>query len=117
MTQAIDPVKLRLAAVRLRWVLLQYPESDDVRNLVATLTPLLVDAEAGRIRDVMDSNDVPGAYSFADGTYIPYEDPSVDEAYTNFRNELRGGLTEQDRRIIDRIAAIQASINAGNDND
>jgi hypothetical protein len=79
MKQTIDPVKLRLAAVRLRWVLLQYPESGDVRM------------------------------------YIPYEDPSVDEAYTSFRNELKGGLTEQDRRILARMAAIQASINGTDD--
>ncbi|MGY1459048.1 MULTISPECIES: hypothetical protein [unclassified Luteimonas] len=111
MTQTIDPVKLKLAAVRLRWVLLQYPESDDVRMLLEALTPLIEDAEAGRVRQIVDSKDVPGAYNFADGMYIPYEDPSVDEAYTSFRTELKGGLTEQDKRIIARIAAMQASIN------
>ena len=115
MKQTIDPVKLRLAAVRLRWVLLQYPESGDVRMLLGALTPLLEDAESGRIQKVVDSNDVPGAYNFADGMYIPYEDPSVDEAYTSFRNELKGGLTEQDRRILARMAAIQASINGTDD--
>lgn len=110
MTQAIDPVKLKAAAEHLEWVLQQYPENEDVQGLLHTLQPLIEDAKAGHIKVPVDSGEVPGAYNFSDGIYIPFKQPSVEEAYTDFRRELKGGLTEQDRRIIARIVAIQESI-------
>ena len=76
MTQAIDPVKLKVSAERLELVLKQYPDSEDVQSLLRALTPLIGDAKAGRVVEPVDSMKIPGAWNFGDGRYIPYEDPS-----------------------------------------
>lgn len=109
MTQTIDPIKPKAAAEHLEWVLQQYPKSEHVQALLRAFTPLIEDAKAGRVDQTIDSGDVPGAHNFAEGVY-PYEDPSVEEAYTSFRTELKGELTEQDTRIHARIAAMQERI-------
>lgn len=103
MTQAIDPAKLKEAAEHLEWVLQQYPDSEDVRDLLQSLSPLIDDARAQRISAPLDGTRIPGAYNFGDGRYVPYGDPSVDEAYTSFIIELEGGLTERDRLRIARL--------------
>ena len=110
MTQIIDPVKLKAAAENLEWVLKQYPESDDVQGLLQSLEPLIEAAKAGRLLLPISRRDVPGAYNFGDGLYIPYKTPNVDEAYTNFRTELRGGLTEQDKQDIARLEEIRRGV-------
>lgn len=104
MHQTIDPIKLKAAAEHVEWVLQQYPTSEDVQDLLLALTPLIVEATACRIEHPVDSAQVPGAYNFGDGRYVPFRDPSIDEAYTRFRVELRGGLT---RREEERHARMQ----------
>jgi hypothetical protein len=99
MNQAIDPVRLKAAAEHLEWVLLQYPDSDDVQALLHALTLLIDGAKTGRIERPLEREDVPGAYNFTDGLYIPYKNPSVGDAYTQFRIELRGGLTEEEKQL------------------
>jgi hypothetical protein len=108
MTQQIDPARLRAAAEHLEWVLNQYPGSDDVQSLLRALRPLLEDAKAGQITQPVERNDVPGAYNFGNGRYSPYKQPSVDDAFVAFRVELRGGLSEQERRIIAKYDAMRA---------
>jgi hypothetical protein len=110
MTKTIDPVKLKTSAERLEWVLKQYPDSEDVQNLLRALLPLLADAKAGRIREPVDSKNVPGSYNFADGIYEPYSDPDVGDAYSAFRVEMRGGLTEQDKKALARMQAIRDGV-------
>lgn len=107
MTQAIDPVKLKAAAEHLEWVLQQYPDSEDVQDLYQGLRPLIEDAKAGRVAHPIDRKVVPGAWNFGDGRYIPYANPSIDNAYTEFSIELRGGLTEQDKLRIARMDAMR----------
>ena len=68
MTQAIDPVKLKAAAEHLEWVLKQYPDSEDVRSLLHSFTPMIEDAKAGRVLEPVDSMKIPGAWNFGDGT-------------------------------------------------
>ena len=106
MTQTIDPIKLKAAAEHLEWVLKQYPDSDDVQSLLRSLTPLIEDAKAGRLLQPVERDDVPGAYNFGDGVYITCTKPSLDDAYTNFRIEIRGGLNNQERRIIERMTTM-----------
>lgn len=113
MTQTIDPIKLKAAAEHLEWVLKQYPDSDDVQSLLHSLTPLIEDAKAGRTLVPMDSMDVPGAWNFGDGRYIPYKNPSVDDAYVEFSVELRGGRTEQDKQRIARMDAMRKAMAKG----
>lgn len=108
MTQQIDPAKLRASAEHLEWVLNQYPDSADVQALLRALRPLIEDAKAGRISEPLDRDDVPCGYNFADGRYMPYKQPNVDEAYVSFGTELRGGLSEQERRIIAKFNARHA---------
>ncbi|WP_024891680.1 hypothetical protein [Luteimonas huabeiensis] len=90
MTQAIDPIKLKAAAERLAWVLKQYPRSDEVQGLLRALWPLLEDARAGRVREPLDGESIPGACNFGDGVYAPYKHPDVDEAYAAFYREIGG---------------------------
>lgn len=108
MSQTIDAAKLTAAAEHLEWVLRQYPDAPAVQDLLESLSPLIEDAKAGRIDQPMARGDVPGAYNFGDGLYMPYKNPSVDDAYTKFRTELRGGLTEQEKRIIGRLGVMSA---------
>ncbi|WP_426700050.1 hypothetical protein ACPPVV_11640 [Rhodanobacter sp. Col0626] len=105
MTQTIDPIKLKAAAEHLDWVLRKYPDSEEVQDLLHSLSPLIDDAKAARVLEPVEMDDVPGAYNFGDGVYMPYTSPSVDDAYTKFRIEMRGGLTEQEKRIIARMEA------------
>jgi len=105
MAQTINPVKLKAAAEHLEWVLQQYPESEEVQSLHCALATLIEDAKAKRLSDPIASNHIPGAYNFGEGVYAPYQNPSVDDAYTKFRIEMRGGLNEQEKRIIARMAA------------
>lgn len=107
MTQQIDPAKLRASAEHLERVLNQYPDSEDVQSLLRALRPLLDDAKAGRISQPIDSVGVPGAYNFGDGLYVPYRDPDLGHAYSRFITELQGGLTEQERRVLSKIAAMK----------
>lgn len=107
MTQAIDPIKLKAAAERLEWVLKQYPQSDDVQSLLYWLTPLIEDAKAEKIKETTDMMDVPGAWNFSDGRYIPYQSPSVDEAYCEFVAEMRGGRSPEEKQLIARMEAFR----------
>lgn len=113
MTQKIDPIKLKAAAEHLEWVLTQYPDSDDVQGLLQSLRPLIDDAKAGNVLAPMDGMKIPGAYNFADGRYVPYTSPRVGSAYTDFVNEMEGGLTEQDKQRIARMDAMRRALMKG----
>lgn len=113
MTQTIDPAKLKAAAEHLEWVLQQYPDNDDVQSLLHSLTSLIEDAKAGRVLTPIERKAVPSAWNFGDGRYIPYANPSVDNAYADFSIELRGGLTEQDKQRIARMEAMCEAMRKG----
>ncbi|MGY1459049.1 MULTISPECIES: hypothetical protein [unclassified Luteimonas] len=110
MTQTIAPIRLRAAAEHLEWVLLQYPDSADVQGLLRALGPLIEDAKAGLIKEPIDSGRVPGTYANADGVYIPYRNPSVEDAYAKFKVELGGGLTEQDKKQHAEMEAFRQAL-------
>lgn len=110
MTQAIDPAKLKAAAEHLEWVLKQYPESDDVQSLLRSLAPLIEDAKLGKVLAPMSQRDIPGAWNFGDGRYIPYKKPSVGAAYANFIDEMEGGLTDDDKQRIARLDAMRKAM-------
>lgn len=110
MTQAIDPIKLKAAAEHLEWALNQYPNSEDVQSLLRALTPLIEDAKAGRVLVPVDSANIPGAWNFGDGRYTPYDNPDVDDAYVDFRIEMRGGLTEDEDEFNARMDAMRKAM-------
>jgi gamma-glutamyl-gamma-aminobutyrate hydrolase PuuD len=110
MTQAIDPIKLKAAAEHLEWVLKQYPDSEDVQSLLRALLPLVEDAKACKVLEPVDSMDIPGAYNFSDGVYEPYKDPDVGTAYARFSIEMRGGLTEQDKKRRAEMEAYRKTL-------
>ena len=56
---------------------------------------------------------IPGTWNFGDGRYIPYNDPSVDEAYSDFITEMEGGLTEEDKQRIARLGAMRKAMMGG----
>lgn len=105
MVQKIDPVKLKAAAVHFEWVCRQYPDVEVVQNLLGALAPLVEDAKAGRILAPRDW--IPGGYFFGDGVYRAYEDPDVEDAYVDLKIELRGGLTEAEKRIDAYIESLR----------
>jgi hypothetical protein len=103
MPQQIDPIKLKAAAEHLEWVCQQYPDNDDVQGLYRGLQTMIEEAKAGRV--LVPVERVPYWYQHADGVYIPYKEPSVGGAYSRFADEMEGGLTEQDVRIIAKLKA------------
>lgn len=110
-TRAIDPVKLKAAAEHLEWVLLQYPESEDVQSLLRALMPLIEDAKVDRVQAPVDSMmDIPGAYNFSDGRYVPYRTPDVGEAYAIFMAEMEGGLSEEEEGLLADVDDIRNPI-------
>lgn len=109
--RSIDPVKLKAAAERLEWVLRQYPNEPDVQGMLDGLLPLIEDAKAGRVLEPVDW--IPFGYNFADGRYRSYEKPSVEDAYVEFKIQMRGGLTEEEKQLNARIEQIQNNIKAG----
>ena len=112
MNQTIDPIKLKAVAEHLEWVLKQYPDGDDVQSLLRSLTPMIEDAKAGRIIEPVDDMKIPGAWNFGEGRYIPYQNPSVDSAYSDFATEMRGGLTEEDKKQIAWLEAKRKEFEA-----
>lgn len=105
MTQTIDPIKLKAAAEHLEWVLQQYPNSAAVRGLLSALAPLIEDAKADRV--TMPVEKIPCGHSFADGVYEPYRTPDVGAAYSSFKIEMAGGLTEQDKQQLAEMEAYR----------
>lgn len=112
MTQAIDRAKLKEVAEHLEWVLNQYPESEEVRSLLQALGPLIEDAKAGRVLVPVDRMDIAGAWSFSDGRYVPYKTPSIDSAYSDFVTELRGGLSDEEKKQIAWLEAKRKEFEA-----
>ena len=106
MSQQINPEKLQAAAEHLEWVCQQYPDNEDVQGLYRGLLPLIDDAKAERITQIMDMQDVPSNWAVnADARYDEYKEPSVRSAYVGFQTELEGGLTEEDKQIIAKLEA------------
>lgn len=105
MTQSIDPIKLKAAAEHLEWVLEHYPASEDVQGLYRALSPLIEAAKACEITNIMGRMEIPGAWNFSDGRYVPYQNPSVDSAYADFATEMRGGRTDEEWKVIADLEA------------
>jgi hypothetical protein len=108
MTQTIDPIKLKAAAEHLEWVLQQYPDSEDVQGLLEGLLPLIREAKAGRIHAAADQ--IPFAYRFADGAYVPYRNPNVGGAYADFATQMAGGVSDAGLEIEAYIKAKKAAM-------
>lgn len=103
MTQSIDHVRLRAAAEHLEWVLAQYPGPHGAEGLRESFATLIEQAKAGLIKEPQGRSDSPARYALAERVYADLENPSVEEALVAFAVELRGGLTERERRIIERM--------------
>lgn len=105
MTQSIDQARLRAAAEHLDWVLSCYPDHEGIRNLREVLASLIERAKAGLITEPQDRRDFPAGWALAEGLYADLKDPSVDDALIEFSIELRGGLTEREKRLIAKLEA------------
>ncbi len=112
MTQTIDPAKLKAAAEHLEWTLKQHLDNQDVKGLLEELTPLLQAAKSQQVSETLDRWQIPGAKEFADGSFIGFDDPNIEEAYYDFSAELRGGRTEQELQLIAQIESMRKE---GND--
>lgn len=113
MAKIIDPIKLKAAAEHLEWVLRQYPASEDVQALLRALAPIIERAKAGLVGAPIDRIEIPCAYNYADGVYVPYKQPNVGDAYAKFVTEMEGGDSEDDAEILAYIKNRKAEINAG----
>src|SRR3546814_7424405 len=77
--------------------------SDVCSSDLHALLPMLEEAKAMMVKEPVERRSIPGGYNFGEGLYAPYGDTNVEEAYVGFSTEMRGGLTEQEKRIIGRI--------------
>ena len=116
MTQKIKRAKLKAAAERLEWVCQQYPNEDRVQGLLESMRTLIEDAKAGKVSEPFDDEHrFPGQWAvFAEGLYRDYLDPNVESAYGDFTEELRGGLTEDDKEIEAIIEQLRNKRLSGN---
>ncbi len=112
MTQKIDPVKLKAAAEHLEWVCQQYPNEESVQALYEGLRPLIESAKAGQISEpIEDRFKLPFRWAVSsEGLYRHYSDPSVESAYVRFGVELEGGLTEQEKKSLEKMEAYRATL-------
>lgn len=110
MAQQIDPIKLREAAEHLEWVLHQYRGHDVPQTLLHSLADLLDAAKLGRINAPINDLEIPGSYEFGDRQFSDFKDPSIDDAYAKFGVELRGGLTEEEKRFYAEMSAYRNSL-------
>lgn len=107
----INQAELKAAAEHLEWVLGQYPGSEQVRRLHRALAALIEEAKAGKVLERADK--IPCSYNFADGVYRSYKTPNVDAAYARFATEMEGGLTEQEKRLIEDTEAMRREMGLG----
>lgn len=104
MTQSINQVRLRAAAEHLEWVLGHYADHAQAQGLRDALAALIDDAKAGRIREPLSLRHIPGGWHLAEGTFRDLRDPSVEQAYGELSTELQGGWSDQEKRLLDRMA-------------
>jgi hypothetical protein len=71
---------------------------------------MIEDAKAGQVIEPVDRINIPGGYFFADGVYRPFKNPNVEEAYVDFKIEMSGGLTEQNKRRYAEMAAYRQTL-------
>ncbi|MEZ5645418.1 MAG: hypothetical protein R3E94_17280 [Burkholderiaceae bacterium] len=116
MTQKIDPARLKAAAERLEWVCQQYPHEESVQGLLQSMRSLIDDAKEGKITQPFDDEHrFPAQWAvFSEGIYRDYRDPNVEGAYGDFTDELKGGLTEDDREIEALIGQLRNKRLSGN---
>lgn len=106
MEQSIDRDRLRAAADRFESVAAQYPDNDAVQGLLEALRPLLDAAKTGQIIEPMDLRAIPGGWHLAEGTFRDLRDPNVEQAYGTLSTELQGGWSDQEKRLLARIAQM-----------
>ncbi len=118
MTQKIDPVKLKAAAEHLEWVCQQYPGEERVQGLLESMRSLIDAAKTGNVaQPFADEHRFPAQWAvFSEGIYRDYRDPNVEGAYGDFTDELRGGLTEDDKEIDAFIEQLKNKRLSGNGN-
>lgn len=109
MAQSIDQARLRAAAEHLDRVLSCYPDHEKVQSLRASFKPLIEQAKAGLITQPQDRDDFPARWELAERVYADFESPSVEEALVGFSIELRGGLTDRERRLIAELETRRQS--------
>lgn len=66
-----------------------------------SLLPLLDDAKKGMILEPMKAKEIPGNYHFIEGDLSVASE--FQNAYIEFRVNLRGGLTKEEKDLIDII--------------
>lgn len=112
MTNKIDPIKLKAAAEHLEWVCQQYPNEEKVQGLYKALQPVIEDAKAGAIqKPIEDRFKLPFRWAVSsEGMLSQFVDPDVEAAYVQFGVELEGGLTEQEKRSLEKMEAYRATL-------
>lgn len=115
MTNKIDPIKLKAAAEHLEWVCQQYPNEEKVRHLFEALQVTIRRAKSGEIQEpIADRADMPYRWAMTvEGLFRDYTDPDIEGAYLNFGIELSGGLSDQEKRLLEEMEAQRAAILRG----
>ena len=102
MTHVIDQNRLKAAAEQLEQVL-KHSDQPGVERIQEALNPLILKAKSGLISKPMDRQEIPSGRDIADGTFRDLKQPDVEEALISFSTELRGGLSERERRLIESV--------------
>lgn len=84
----MDLMALKQFALTLQGKLEQYADDENVAALAEELAPLLEQAIAGELVDLIDFDEVPGSGMFDEGVFEEYED--LEEAYADFQVEVSG---------------------------
>ncbi|MCD9098118.1 hypothetical protein LU699_12740 [Luteimonas fraxinea] len=108
MTKTIDRIKLGTTAEHLERVLHHHKDDPAARALLMELGDLILAAKARQISKPLDG--VPCERAFAEGVFTELTDPSVDEAYVAFSIELKGGLSDEDRRDLEKLEQLRAQV-------
>lgn len=85
----MDLAVLKQCALTLREKLEEFTGDDDVDTLAEELEPMLDQAIAGELVELVELEDFPGLHMFDDGIFEDYE--GLEEAYVSFRAEATGG--------------------------
>ena len=85
----MDLMALKQFALNLQGKLEEYADDENVAALAEELGPLLEQAVAGELVDLIEYDEVPGAEMFDEGVFEEYED--LEEAYADFQVEVSGG--------------------------
>lgn len=79
-------------------------KNEAISVVYSALRPFIEKAKSGSIEDPVDDASIPGNYQFVEGELAI--SPEFQNAYVDFRVNLRGGLTPKEQELINLIEGL-----------